>query len=351
MCEKEGDSVHFIVVGPIYYGYSESIVRVLREGGHTVDFFAERPFYTNCSYLSRRLYKWGCRSLEIRWEENWQRDCIAFMRACMHTDSVLLCLTGRMISDDILDLWVEHPTALMMWDSVRRYDMDFRQRMRRYQYVFAFEYTDIAYAAQMFQVRMTYLPLGYDPSVYYPKEGARDIDVSFIGTVMPHRVEVLERVAEHLSNNMMRLYVGGRWYDDRYPWKVRSYRKKHPHLFPFLANRELSPNEVAAIYRRSRIVLNINNDVHRSVSPRTFEILATRTFQLMNRGQQSHGTIDFDRDLVQYEDVDDLIRKIDYYLQHDDARAQIAQDGERSVQGYSLNELVKRMVEALCVTV
>mgnify|MGYP000872528072 CR=1 FL=1 len=118
-----------------------------------------------------------------------------------------------------------------------------------------------------------------------------------------------------------------------------------------LANRELSPEEVAGIYRRSKIVLNINNDVHQSISPRTLEILATRTFQLMNGGQQSNGTLDFDRDLVQYEDVDDLIRKIDYYLQHDDARAQIAQDGERSVQGYSMNELVKRMVEALCVTV
>ena len=66
------------------------------------------------------------------------------MRAHMHADSVLLCLTGRMISDDILGVWDGHPTALMMWDSVRRYDMDFQQRLRRYQHIFAFEFTDIA---------------------------------------------------------------------------------------------------------------------------------------------------------------------------------------------------------------
>ncbi|MFC2315263.1 MAG: glycosyltransferase [Selenomonas massiliensis] len=94
-------------------------------------------------------------------------------------------------------------------------------------------------------------------------------------------------------------------------------------------------------------MLNINNDVHQSVSPRTFEILATRTFQLMNGGQQSNGTLDFDRDLVQYEDVDDLIRKIDYYLQHDDAREQIAERGMKSVKYFSLNELMKNMLQYL----
>lgn len=340
--------MHFIVVGPLYYGYSESIIRVLREEGHTVDFFAERPFYTNCSYLSRRFYKWGCRSLESRWEKRWRRECLEYMQAHMSADSVLLCLTGRMISDDILELWQDHVTALMMWDSVRRYDVDFQQRLRHYRYVFAFEYTDIAYAAQTFQVRMTYLPLGYDPVVYYPKEEARDIDVAFVGTPMLQRVEVLERVAAHISKTEGRMYVGGRWYDDRYPWKVCSYRKRHPHLFPFLINRMLLPEDVAGIYRRSKIVLNINNDVHRSVSPRTFEILATSTFQLMNSGQQSNGTLDFDRDLVQYEDIDDLLRKIDFYLQHDEMRAQIAAHGAESVRRFSLDELVQRMVGNLC---
>ena len=337
--------MHFIVVGPLYYGYSESIVRVLEEERHTVDFYAERPFYTNCSYLARRLYKWGFRSLQEKWERDWQSACIAFMQEHMRADSVLLCLTGRMISDELLDIWDGHPTALMMWDSVRRYDMDFQRRMRRYQHVFAFEYTDIAYAAQTFHIEMTYLPLGYDPLIYYPKEVERDIDVSFIGTPMPHRVEILEQVAESMSNREGRMYVGGRWYDDRYPWKVHSYRKKHPHLFPFLANRELSPEEVAGIYRRSKIVLNINNDVHQSISPRTLEILATRTFQLMNGGQQSNGTLDFDRDLVQYEDVDDLIRKIDYYLQHEEEREQIAEHGAQTASRFSMNELVKKLVE------
>lgn len=343
--------MHLIVVGPLYYGYSESIVHALRADGHTVDFYPERPFYTNCSYLTRRLYKWGFRSFQEKWERDWQRACISFMREHMREDSVLLCLTGGMISDDILDVWQGHPTALMMWDSVRRYDMDFQRRMRSYQHVFAFEYTDIAYAAQTFQIEMTYLPLGYDASIYYPEELERDIDVSFIGTSMPHRVETLERVAEHLSNRGGRMYVGGRWYDDRYPWKVRSYRRKHPHLFPVLPNQELSPVEVAQIYRRSKIVLNINNNVHHSVSPRTFEILATRTFQLMNSGQQSNGTLDFDRDLVQYENVEDLLRKIDFYLQNDEVREQIARRGENSVRRFSLGELTRSMVRKLSIEV
>ena len=38
-----------------------------------------------------------------------------------------------------------------------------------------------------------------------------------------------------------------------------------------------------------------------------------------------------DEDFVYYEDENDLIRKIDYYLEHDEKRQQIAQNGHTKV--------------------
>lgn len=141
--------------------------------------------------------------------------------------------------------------------------------------------------------------------------------------------------------------VAGRWYDDTYPWKKRLFRKKHPALTKYLMNCNIPPTETAEIYRRSKIVLNINNDVHRSISPRTFEILATKTFQLMNEGQKSYGTIDLERDLVLYKDGDDLLEKIDRYLKEPEQRNIIAAQGYADVQKFSMRELMRKMLRCI----
>ena len=45
-----------------------------------------------------------------------------------------------------------------------------------------------------------------------------------------------------------------------------AFRKKYPYLSRYLVNHNIDPIKTADIYQRSKIVLNINNDVHKSIS-------------------------------------------------------------------------------------
>ncbi len=339
--------MHFIVVGPRYHHYSESIVRTLNHLGHTAIFFPEAPFYENCSYFERKIYKLGYRTLKNKWEDAWQNHLIRFTREKAGKDTVFLCLTGAMITDTILDAWQGSIVILWLWDSIRRYDINFQKRLQRYTHTLSFENDDIAYAKEAFSIAMTYFPLGYDEAIYYPKEIKRDIDVSFIGAPLIERLEILDKVTQYISNIGGNMYIAGRWYNDVYPWKKYAFRKKHPALARYLLNSNIHPTKTAEIYRRSKIAVNINNPVHKSISPRTFEILATKTFQLMNEGQKACTTIDLERDLVLYKNTDDLIKKIACYLQDPKKRNSIAEQGYISVQQFSLRESVKKMLQML----
>lgn len=126
------------------------------------------------------------------------------------------------------------------------------------------------------------------------------------------------------------------------------FKKNHLVLFKSLNNYNIPPEKTAMIYRRSKIVLNINNAVHKSISPRTFEILATGAFQLINKGQESHGTIDFEKDLVLYDSVGDLEEKSNYYLSCEKERMTIAEREYRDCQRFSLTNLLRRVVDGSC---
>ncbi len=71
--------------------------------------------------------------------------------------------------------------------------------------------------------------------------------------------------------------------------------------------------------------VNINTTIHHSLSPRTFEICATKSFQLMNGGQNSHGLMNLETDLATFSGVEDLLKKIEFYLANENLREEIAQ--------------------------
>lgn len=338
----------FIIVGSNYFNYSYSTVTAIRRLGYRVKFFEERPFYLNCSYFQRRLYKMGLDSIKSTWEKQWNSDLIRFVHEHAGPNTKLMFLAGG-VSAEILMRLRGYYKILVLWDSMRRSSVEYQQRVRLYDKVYAFEYDDLAYARNTFGVQnIEYLPVGYDDTIYYSEaEQQRDIDVSFVGTNTPERFELLEKVAQWAHKHHWKLAVYGEWVNQRWPWMTWKFERNHPELFEFLNNYNIPPEETAAIYRRSKIVLNVNNAVHKSISPRTFEILATKSFQIMNRGQDSHGTIDLEKDLALYDSPADLEEKIGYYLSHEEERSKIAERGYMDCQGFSLVSLLKRVVDEL----
>ena len=164
------------------------------------------------------------------------------------------------------------------------------------------------------------------------------------------RVLTLDAVAAYAAAEGRSLFIGGQWYDTRF-WKKARYRRKHPQLYPFIENRLFSFDEVASIYKRSRICLNIGAAEHHSINPRAFELVASGTLQIMKAGQEMHGRFRMGEDLLQYRDIPQLLQLIEQFLQDEPARSRIAAHGysynkEHNSMRAVVNELLAAVLDA-----
>lgn len=339
----------FIIIGPNYYNYAYSTVRTIKNMGYSVSFFEEKEFYNHCYYLQRKFYKFGLQFIKDKWDKRWNDDLLTFIRKNADVNTVLLFLAGgELISTNTLLELSKYRKILMLWDSIRRFSIGAQKQIGLYDKVYVFEYDDISYIKDTFDMNnISYLPLGYDENIYFARQEERRIDMAFVGAVTPDRFRILEHVAKYAITHHLHLVVVGKWFNDKWPWMVWKFKRKHPELYSCLINHNVPPEETAHIYRHSKIVLNINNSVHKSISPRTFEILATRTFQLMNKGQESNGTLNLDSDLVMFENDADLLQKIRYFISNEKERIRIMEKGYMDVQKFSLSNLLQRVVHEL----
>lgn len=164
----------FIVIGPAYYNYASSTVASIRRMGYSVNFFEEKPFYTNCSYMKRKLYKMGVPSVKDNWNKKWNQSLLDFIHLNAGTHTKLLFLTLGNIPDNILLQLKNYSKILILWDSIKRSSLEQQRQINLYDRVYAFEYDDLGYVKKRFQMyNISYLPVGYDRNIYSYIGGGR----------------------------------------------------------------------------------------------------------------------------------------------------------------------------------
>ena len=170
--------------------------------------------------------------------------------------------------------------------------------------------------------KATFLLSGYSPAFHRPADVPEPIeydrDIAFIGG--PGVME--ENRSEFLA-----------WLSERYDVEVfGSVKSWLPalHQFPRLKfGREIGPSDYGKICARSKIVLglNQNNENAYYFSNRLFLTLACRGFHLI---RYVPGTEDLFQDgehLAWFHDKQECLEKIDYYLEREDQRREIAAAG------------------------
>lgn len=86
----------------------------------------------------------------------------------------------------------------------------------------------------------------------------------------------------------------------------------------------------AAIYRGAKIALNVSHyDSERYTSDRMFRILGSGCFCLSHYYKGIEKDFEVGKHLATFTDIFDMKRKIDYYLEHEDERKQIADEGHK----------------------
>ena len=105
--------------------------------------------------------------------------------------------------------------------------------------------------------------------------------------------------------------------------------------------------EMPCIFKLSKINLNITlRSIQNGIPLRAYDILGAGGFLLSNYQIDLARHFVPDEDFVYFEDRNDLLRKIDYYLKHDDERMAIAQNAhDKVVKEHTFDVRVKQIID------
>ncbi len=121
---------------------------------------------------------------------------------------------------------------------------------------------------------------------------------------------------------------------EHFPVKLYTYKQNNNYSPDGVQN--MGPadyfEEMPYIFKLSRINLNFTlRSIQHAIPLRAYDILGAGGFLLSNYQVDLASHFMPDEEFVYYEDRKDLIRKIDYYLRHDDERKAIAENAHKRV--------------------
>lgn len=104
--------------------------------------------------------------------------------------------------------------------------------------------------------------------------------------------------------------------------------------------------QMPSAFRGAKVNLNISLKTIRTGIPlRVLDVLSCGGFLITNYQEELLEYFEQGVDLVVYEDVKDLVMKVDYYLKHDEERRHIAQNGQKKVrEQFTFGERIEKML-------
>ena len=174
-----------------------------------------------------------------------------------------------------------------------------------------------------------YLPQGCLPSVHKEINLSRDdinqysADLSFMGAGYYNRVQSFPR----LLNHDFKIWGTG--------WALESLVGSRVQN----KNKRVDPLDTVKIYNAGKINLNLHsstshegvNPVGDFVNPRTFEIAACGGFQLVDERSELADLMEPGVEVATFNSIDDLCKKVNYYLKYEDEARSIAARGKTKV--------------------
>ena len=106
-------------------------------------------------------------------------------------------------------------------------------------------------------------------------------------------------------------------------------------------------DEMPLVFHYSKININLTlKSIKTGIPLRVLDIMAAGGFVITNYQEDLFRHFTPDEDFVFYQDENDLINKIQYYLEHEEERKQIAQNGYRKVREIcSYKNVIKNIIE------
>ncbi len=264
-------------------------------------------------------------------------------------DLSIFCLLWEDQFDENILLSLKEKTKTLIYF----FDDPWRQKFVRY-WIKYFDYfsTPDYYMHQQYLLEgfgnVIYSPFGFNSSIYKELNLEKIYDVSFVGGFSPLR----EWIIHNLEKENIKVNVFGRGWGKKGKW--------------------ISQEEMVKVFNQSKINLNLSNAIYtdpkflfwslhslenikqlillkktkEQVKGRHYEINACGGFQLSYFIPGLNLAFEIDKEIVVYEDVKSISKLVKYFLEAENLRNEIADNGhKRSVNDHSAQFYLKRLVE------
>ena len=186
-----------------------------------------------------------------------------------------------------------------------------------------------------------FLPLGVFDAAFTPSldeqslfARERDIDVIFIGAMHIGKMPFLSKIKKAL---------GARCRMHGLTSVKRNIYFNMKFGFPGWIS-SVDQAEYSSLYQRAKIGFNLHNRGKFTIgSYRMFELPANGVLQITDGDEYISSFFEEGREILGYRNVDDLLEKIDYYLNNDSERARIARNGyRRAISEYRISSVLRQ---------
>ena len=170
-------------------------------------------------------------------------------------------------------------------------------------------------------------------------EHERDIDVIFVGALhfdkMPILAKLKNTIGKKLQLNGLSNIKRNIYFNIKYG-------------FPGWVS-PISSEEYSKLYRRSKIGINIHNRGKFTVgSYRLFDLPANGVLQISDGGEYLDNFFKNGSEILSYDDVDELVDLITFYLKNESYRNDIALQGfKRAISEYDIKISLRKMYEII----
>lgn len=266
----------------------------------------------------------------------------------------VLVLHGGAVDLTVVALARRRGARTALWITEDPYELDLHHPWPDfYDYVFT---NDSGALAAYRRPNVRYLPWCTNPLLYRPMAvpPAYRCDVCLVGQGFPNRAHILNAVAPLLDRLDVKLVGNWTAWGDLLD----------PRLKRFVVSEAWSPPLAALYYNGARINLNIHRDPSpsamadnrnsghvpaRSPNVRVFDIAACGAFQLVDATRPDLASCYRPgRELVTFDNPEDLARKLLYYLHHPELRRAIGQAArKRTLREHTFRHRLQAVLEAL----
>lgn len=265
----------------------------------------------------------------------------------------VLVFVGYKIQRELLQFLKKKKYTLGIWLTEDPFYINESIRLaEEFEYIFTIDLGAYEHYKKIYKSKkIIHLPLGTDPSIYYPSKSQKDyfFDLCLIGYPYPERIQLAHNILEQTP---YKLVLGGPL------WRRFINNQNHQRLF--VMNKWIEPRKVNELYHSSKIILNSHRSPHfhknknslgiesKSINVRTFDVAATGGFQLLSEKPDMELHFDLGKEIISYSSDEECIELIHQFLNNDEDRSAIGTKAmERVLNFHTFSHRVEKLINSL----